>query len=58
MKIDEYCDQSTKGCYLNNEIIQIMVTYLKTLEPGFYQLIAVSIMPNHVHLLIQQKKNS
>lgn len=56
MKIDEYCDQSTTGCYLNNEIIQIMMTHLKTLEPDFYQLIAVSIMPNHVHLLIQQRQ--
>ena len=33
-----------------------MMTYLKTLEPEFYQLCAVSIMPNHVHLLIQQKQ--
>ena len=34
-----------------------MMTYLKTLEPDFYQLCAVSIMPNHVHLLIQQKQD-
>ena len=56
MKIDEYCDCSDKGCYLNNEIIHIIMTYLKTLEPDFYRLCAVSIMPNHVHLMIQQKQ--
>lgn len=52
MKIDEYCDQSSKGCYLNDEIIHLVMAYLKTLEPEFYQLCAVSIMPNHIHLLI------
>ena len=57
MKIDEYCDQSNKGCYLNNEIIQVLIAYIKSLEPEFYQLCAVSIMPNHVHLLIQQKQD-
>ncbi len=56
MKIDKYCDQSNKGCYLNDEIIHLVMTYLKSLEPDFYQLYAVSIMPNHVHLLIQQKQ--
>ena len=56
MKIDEYCDQSNKGCYLNGEVLNLIMTYLKTLEPEFYQLCAVSVMPNHVHLLIQQKQ--
>ncbi len=55
MKIDAYCDQSNKRCYLNNEIITMMITYIQSLEPDFYTLIAVSIMPNHVHLLIQKK---
>jgi len=56
MRIDEYCDKSNKGCHLNNELIQTVMTYLKELDPDFYQLIAVSIMPNHIHLLIQQRK--
>ena len=56
MKIDEYCDQSNKGCYLNGEIIDMVITCIKSLEPDYYKLIAVSIMPNHVHLLIQQKQ--
>ncbi|NOQ15480.1 MAG: hypothetical protein GQ581_00300 [Methyloprofundus sp.] len=56
MKIDKYCDESNKGCYLNNEVIHVLMTYLKELDPDFYQLIAVSIMPNHVHLLIRQRQ--
>lgn len=56
MKIDEYCDQSNKGCYLNGEIIDTVMIYIKSLEPEFYQLIAIIIMPNHVHLLIRQKQ--
>lgn len=56
MKIDGYCDNSNKGCHLNNEIIDIVMNYIKSLEPDFYKLIAVSIMPNHVHLMIQQKQ--
>jgi len=56
MKIDTYCDQSDKGCYLNNEIIDLVLTYIKSLDPNFYELYAVSIMPNHIHLLIQQKQ--
>ena len=56
MKLDSYCDQSNKGCYLNGEVIDIIDGYLMKLEPAFYRLIAYSIMPNHVHLLFQQKQ--
>ena len=56
MKIDEYCDLSNKGCYLNGEILTLTMSYIKKLEPEYYQLYAVSIMPNHVHLLFQQKQ--
>ena len=56
MKIDQHCDQSNKGCYLNGETIDMVMTCIKSLDPDYYKLIAVSIMPNHVHLLIQQKQ--
>ena len=56
MKIDDYCDHSSNGCYLNDQIIDIVLTYIQSLEPDFYKLIAISIMPNHIHLLIQQKQ--
>ena len=54
MKIDAYCDRSSKGCYLNAEVITIIMGYLKQIEPEYYELHAISIMPNHVHLLFQQ----
>jgi len=53
MKIDKYCDLSNKGCYLTGEILTLMMNYIKKCEPEYYQLYAVSIMPNHVHLLFQ-----
>jgi len=56
MKIDAYCDQSNKGCYLNGKVANLTMSYLKSLEPEYYLLTAVSIMPNHIHLLIQQKQ--
>jgi len=54
MQIDEYSDRSNKGCYLNKGFIALLMTHIKALDPVFYRLIAVSIMPNHVHLLVQQ----
>jgi len=57
MKVDEYCDVSNKGCYLTGEILTLVMRYIKKCEPEYYQLHAVSIMPNHVHLLFQQKQD-
>ncbi len=54
MKIDEYSDQLDKGCYLNANVITIIMDSLRQLEPEYYDLHAVSIMPNHIHLLFQQ----
>ena len=55
--IDSYCDQSNKGCYLNDEVIDIIKSHIIQLDPEFYVLIAVSVMPNHVHFLFQQKQS-
>ncbi|MEA3405822.1 MAG: transposase [Pseudomonadota bacterium] len=54
--IDNYCDKSLLGRYLNNEVLHELMHIFHSLEPDFYNLIAVSIMPNHVHLLFQQKQ--
>jgi len=54
MKIDVYCDQLDRGCYLNANVITIIMDLLRRLEPEHYDLFAVSIMPNHIHLLFQQ----
>jgi len=56
MEIDEYLDKSTAGKLLNGDVIAIIHDYVKSLEPKFIKLICISIMPNHIHLLIQQKQ--
>jgi len=55
-QIDQYLDSSAQGAYFNGEIITLLDNYLKQLEPEYYQLIAFSIMPNHVHILFSQKQ--
>jgi len=55
-KIDDYLDQSDNGCYLNNEIIDLIIQYSLQLDPEYYQLFCLSVIPNHVHILFQQKQ--
>lgn len=54
-QIDQYLDMSLMGAYLHGDMIRLLATYLRSLESDFYDLIAFSIMPNHVHLLFTQK---
>jgi putative transposase len=56
MEIEKYCDTSYQGCYFYDDKILILQKLLFSLDPEYYSLIAFSIMPNHVHLVIQQKK--
>jgi len=54
MKIDAYLDVSKKGRYLNGEIIGVVIDHCKSMEPESYQLICLSVMPNHIHILFEQ----
>jgi putative transposase len=49
--IDQYLDLSADGLVLHGEIIDLIKLYARNLEPEFFTLIALSVMPNHVHLL-------
>jgi REP element-mobilizing transposase RayT len=53
-KIDQYIDKSSKGCYLNSEILDYLYSYYIGKDKSFYDLVAFSIMPNHVHMLFKQ----
>ncbi len=53
-KIDQYIDKSPKGCYLNNEVLDYLHGYFISNNKSFYNLVAFSIMPNHVHMLFKQ----
>jgi REP element-mobilizing transposase RayT len=53
-KQDKFLDNSCAGAILNGEIISLLLTFFKSQNAISYNLIAVSIMPNHVHLLFEQ----
>ena len=53
-KIDQYIDTSLKGCYLNGEVLDYLKNYFISKDKSFYDLVAFSIMPNHVHMLFKQ----
>ena len=53
-KIDRYIDHSPKGRYLNDEVLDYLYNYFLDKDKELYELIAFSIMPNHVHILFKQ----
>jgi len=53
-KMDQFLDNSNAGSILNEEIITLLMTFFKAKNASDYNLIAVSIMPNHIHLLLEQ----
>ncbi|MEL0660252.1 transposase [Psychromonas arctica] len=55
-QLDQFLDTSRAGAILNNETIPLLISLFKSKDKIEYNLFAVSIMPNHVHLLFQQLK--
>jgi len=53
-KIDKYIDLSTKGCYLNGDILEYLKDFFLNKDKSFYNLVAFCVMPNHVHILFKQ----
>ena len=53
-KIDQYIDVSTKGCYLNGDILEYLKEFFISKDKSFYDLIAFCVIPNHVHILFKQ----
>ena len=54
--IDRHLDRSPNGAYLWGEAITIFRDVVLRDDKG-YQVAAMAIMPNHIHLLIKQKTN-
>jgi len=54
-KIDAYLDGSNCGAYLNGEIVSEIEKYFLSYDNEIYKLIALTVMPNHIHILFQQK---
>ncbi len=53
-KIDNYLDTSSKGCYLNKEILEYLNQFFLSRDKILYELVCFSIMPNHIHILFKQ----
>ena len=54
-QIDKYLDYSSNGAYLIDEKIDIFKDIVLQRDNIMYEVDAIEIMPNHVHLLIKQK---
>ena len=52
--IDKYLDNSKNGAYLNAEVIDLVKEYLLKIDESLCKIIAFSIMPNHIHILLVQ----
>nr|WP_255589805.1 transposase [Marinicella sp. NBU2979] len=55
--IDQYLDHSDSGRILDADLIDLTQLYCHNLSPEYYQLIALSVMPNHVHILFEQRQD-
>ena len=56
VQVDRYLDNSEKGCYFNGEVLVYFRSFLRSLDKDLYDLVAFSIMPNHLHILFCQKE--
>jgi len=54
-KADAYLDNSQKGAYLNGDILEYLKQFLMEKDGELYELVAFSVMPNHLHILFKQK---
>jgi putative transposase len=53
LKIDEYLDHSLNGAYLQNDVLSYLYEFLIVYDKKLYELVAFSIMNNHVHILLK-----
>ena len=53
-EMDKVLDLSKEGAILNAEVIELLMQYLLSKNNLLYNLVAVSIMPNHVHIMFEQ----
>ena len=54
-KIDSYLDKSENGAFLNGQVVLDIQKYFKSYDKKMYDLEALIIMPNHIHILFKQK---
>ena len=54
-KIDSYLDKSENGAFLNGQIVVDIQKYFQNYDKKMYKLIALVIMPNHIHILFKHE---
>jgi REP element-mobilizing transposase RayT len=54
-KIDSYLDNSKNGAYLFEDVLMELKRYILSQDKEIFDLVAFSIMPNHIHILFQEK---
>jgi len=57
MMADQHLDNSTQGAYLYGEQIDIFKSVVLDRDGVLYDLLAMAVMPNHIHLLLRQKES-
>ena len=53
-KIDSYLDKSESGAFLNGQVVLDIQKYFQSYDKKMYELVALTIMPNHIHILFKQ----
>jgi len=53
-KMDQYLDRSTQGAFLYGPLLEKIINYYQSYDQKHFELYAVSIMPNHIHVLLKQ----
>jgi len=56
-KMDRYLDKSVNGALLYGEVIDKIRDYYLGYDKNAFEIEALSIMPNHIHLLLKQNGN-
>ena len=52
--IDNYLDSSSSGRYLNDKVLELTKNYILQQDNKLFELIAFTIMPNHIHILFKE----
>lgn len=53
-QMDRYLDSSLNGAYLYGEVIEKIKEYYLGYDKHIFEIEALSIMPNHIHVLLKQ----
>ena len=56
-KMDQYLDYSKKGALLNGKVIEKIKAYYLGCDKTIFEIEALSIMPNHIHVLVRQNSD-